>query len=570
MMNVLKSVVCCSTLIACSLLGCKEGRSEPHTDEFLSNQPNIILILADDFGIMDAQSYAHHFTEADTSSMFYETPNINKLMAQGTSFSQAYANPLCSPTRASLLTGLYAARLGFTTAMPHRKTYYNQDSKVPHGFYIHDVLEHRDDIKIEQALVNATSNSALPTGTETDNGYDAVSIAEALPKYHSAFIGKWHIGGFGAEGHQPKENGFETLAYFDGGASSYFNWRNVWNDTSKHVFPKIPQEKWEIGNAGEFTNEKYLTDDLTAQALNFIDTRLNSQNQPFFLYLSHFAVHSPYEAKPEDVNYFESKSTLGWNNHKDPVYASMVKSIDASVGAIMKKLENTGFDNNTLVIFMSDNGGIDSKLTPRGDGTDNAPFLGGKATLNEGGIRVPLVFWWKGKVAANKWIDTPVDCTDIFPTLLEVAGMEEARSEDLELDGQSLWPLFDSIQFSSESYSKTTHFWHYPFNVIYNSPYDHLPLTPHSAIRDGDFKLIFDWHGRLHLYNIAEDPFESNDLASQWPEKAKHLHAKLMVWLRDKVEPRYYPSINDNYNESNELRDQPFKDLFSAYLKTND
>ena len=223
----------------------------------------------------------------------------------------------------------------------------------------------------------------------------------------------------------------------------------------------------------------------------------------FFLYISHFAVHAPYQGKKNEVNYFENKNTKDWNGHKDANYASMVKGLDRSVGAILSKLKETGLEDNTLVIFMSDNGGIDSKITPRGDGTDNSPFLGGKACLNEGGIRVPLIFRWKGKIDAGKWIDVPVDCTDIFPTILDVAGYNSKEIANKQnLDGQSLKMLLVDTKNEQGSYTKHTHYWHYPFNVIYNSPYEPLPLTPHSAIRDGDYKLIFDWYGRLHLYNI--------------------------------------------------------------------
>ena len=552
-------------LISTFFISCNhsEKKQEGGTDR-VQKKPNIIFILADDFGIVDAQAYAAHFTKTDTSKMYYETPNINKLMQEGVSFSQAYTNPLCSPTRSSIITGQYASKLGFMTAMPLRPTYYNQNLPVPEGYYPHDVLEHKDDIKIEQAWINATSNSAVPTGTAIDNGRDVVSIAEALKDYHSAFIGKWHIGGFGAEGYQPKDQGFETLAYFDGGGSVYFNWRKIWNNKSKKNFPEMPQEELEIGDSGTNTGENYLTDDLTQQALTFLDKRAKIKNEPFFLYFSHFAVHSPYQGIETEVNHFDQKETKGWNNHKDPVYAAMIKSMDRSVGAILNKLKENRLEENTLVIFMSDNGGIDSKITPAGDGTDNTPFLGGKATLFEGGIRVPLIFRWKGKFEGGKWVDIPVDVTDIYPTILQAAGY---NSEDIikeqELDGQSLMPLLSDLDNSENSYSKDTHYWHYPFNVIYNNPLDGYPLTPHSAIREGDYKLIFDWYGRLHLYNIKKDPYEKNDLSEENPELTQRLFEKLTVWLHENVEDRYFPKLNSKYNAEKEVRKAKFKNLFN-------
>jgi len=543
---------------------CKTNSKMAIKEKEVLKKPNIIFILADDFGIMDIQSYAHHFTKTDTTKMFYETPNIDRLMDEGTSFSQAYANQLCSPTRVGILTGKYAGRMGFTTAMPPLPTYYNQNLPVPEGYNTHDVLGHKDDIKIAQALNNGISNSALPAGTAIDQGRDEVTIAESLKDYSSAFIGKWHLGGFGAEGYQPGNQGFIPLAWFDAGGSVYYNWRKEWNNKSKKTFPKMPQDEWEIGDAGEESGEKYLTDDLTLKALNFIEKRSKVKDKPFLLYFSHFAVHSPYQGKEGEVAHFEGKATKGWNNHKDPVYASMIKSMDRSVGQILNKLKEMGIEENTLVVFMSDNGGIDSKITPKGEGTDNGPFLGGKACLTEGGIRVPLIFRWKGKIEAGKWVDVPVDYTDLYPTLMEAAGYDFKRITDkLSLDGQSIMPLFSDIENKHKSYTKKTHYWHYPFNVIYNSPFDGLPLTPNSAIRDGDYKLIFDWYGRFYLFNIEKDPYEKNNLAEKMPDLANKMHKKLMVWLEANVDKRYWPTINEKYDPKKEVRKTPFINKFS-------
>ena len=558
------------TLVFCFLsilfMGCKSNMEDKSKLKATSTRPNIILILADDYGIMDSQAYAQKFSGEDASKMYYETPNIDRLVQEGTAFSQAYANQLCSPTRASIMTGKYAGRLGFTTAMPPRETYYNQNLPVPDGYYAHDVLEHKDNILIEQALNNGTSNSAVPTGNSYDKGKDELSIAEALKDYHSAFIGKWHIGGFGAQGYQPADQGFEPLAWFDAGGSVYYNWKKSWDNKEKTRFPKMPQEHSEIGDSGQETNEDYLTDDLTVQALNYIDKRSKLKEQPFFLYFSHFAIHSPYQGKENEVAYFENKPTKGWNGHKDPVYASMIKSLDRSVGEILKKLQETGLDENTLVVFMSDNGGIDSKITPNGEGTDNSPFLGGKACVTEGGIRVPLVFRWKGKIKEGQWVDVPVDCTDIYPTILEATGYDaKTIAKTNKLDGESVLPLLSDPENSKKAYSKETHYWHYPFNVIYNSPYEPYALTPHSAIRDGDYKLIFDWYGRFHLYNIKEDPFEKNDLASTKTVLREALFKKLMDWLKINIDERYWPTVNPDYNPVNEVRKEPFDDLFTHY-----
>ena len=360
--------------------GCKNTPSK-------DTRPNIIFILADDFGYMDVQGYAKHTLGIDVNKMYYETPNIDKMIAEGIAFSQAYANQLCSPTRASLLTGKYAARVGVTTATGPEPTYYNQNMATPAGSYIQDALYHSDPIKEQQAWMNGSSSSAVPAGTQYDHGRDEMSIAEALKDYHSAFIGKWHIGGHGAKGYQPSDQGFEELVYWDAPGSTYFDWKEEWSGLFGYVKsnylrnakpPKRDKSDFVSGNIGEETGEDYLTDDMAAQAVSFIKKRAAIKDEPFFLYFCHFAVHTPLEGKEEDIAHFDNKDTKGWNGHVSPVYASMVKSLDNSVGSIMKALEETGLEDNTLVVFMSDNGGIDTKVVHRGTYTDNSPLLEGK------------------------------------------------------------------------------------------------------------------------------------------------------------------------------------------------
>ena len=532
------------------------------------SKPNIILILADDFGIMDSQGYAEKFSNFDRQDMFYETPNINRLIDEGSSFSQAYASQLCSPTRASLMTGIYPSKIGFTTAMGLRKTFFNQSVDTKNNFYIHDVFEHKDKIDIEQALTNAISNSAIPKGDHDYPNYFDFTITDALKEYRSAFIGKWHLGGFGAKGYQPEDFGFEPIAWYDHGSSSYYDWRKTWQRDLNKFFPKLSRDEFNIGDPGIKSNEPYLTDDLTKKALGFIELWNKKPSKPFFLFFSHFAVHTPIQGKKDESDYFKNKKTKGWNNHHNENYASMIKSLDDSIGEILNKLEELQILDNTLVIFMSDNGGIDSKITPNSGYTDNSPFLGGKACLTEGGIRIPLIFMWKNKIPANKWIDIPVDCTDILPTLVSLAGGSSDKIiKKYNLDGENFVGLFSDNKNLRKSYMKKTRYWHYPFNVIYNNPLEPLPLTPHSAIRDGDYKLIFDWYGRFYLFDISKDPYEKNNLHLENIELSNKLFQKLMSWLKNNVDKRYWPSINKNYIKKNELRKQPFEDLFSEFLE---
>ena len=434
----------------------------------------------------------------------------------GTAFSQAYACQLCSPTRSGLLTGRNAAKIGVTTATPGSvKTFYNQGIKPPPGYLANDAIFWGDNLKLEQALLNGSTLDALPSGQPLDQGRDEITLAEALASYHSAFIGKWHLGSHGAQGWQPHDQGFDQLAYCDEGSSPHFNWRGSW-DSRKKVFPKMPQAELWRGKSGPETGKKYLTDSLTDTAVNFI-AQSATNAKPFFLYFCEFAVHSPHQAKADDIAHFETKATRGWNSQSNAVYAAMVRSLDDSVGRILDELARDGIASNTIVVFMSDNGGV-TYTTPAA--TCHAPLKGGKGIMFEGGIRVPLVFHWPGHIPTNQWSDVPVTYEDIFPTLLDLSG-ENPLPHSAQIDGRSLKTLFTDLANEKRHYPRDTFYWHYPFNVAVNDPEDSQPLTPHSAIREGDYKLIFDWSGRLLLYNEKTDWREEHNLATAMPDRAK-------------------------------------------------
>lgn len=530
--------------------------------------PNILFILADDLGYTDVNAFAARLTGERPERMFYETPNIDRLVSEGTAFSQAYACPLCSPTRASLLTGINAARLGFTTATPHTaQSYHARGVNPPVGYLPHDVIHWGDDLPAPQPLLNASSLLALPAGRADDAGRDALTIAEALSGYRSAFIGKWHLGGHGAAGHQPRDHGFEEVCYFDAGGSPFFQWAGLWNRKQKH-HPSMPQDELLWGSSGEPTGKTYLTDDLTERACRFIRSHHErSSGRPFLLHLCHFAVHTPLQAKPEDVARFETKPAKGWNGHSNPVYAAMIRGLDESVGRLMATLEELGIARDTLVIFMSDNGGV-SWVTRSPDApiTSNSPLKGGKAMLFEGGIRVPLVFRWPDRIAAGRWADTPVHCSDLFPTLIDASGGNaEALRKKTGFDGQSLMPLLEQGSAAAFPESRTM-IWHYPFNAAPLHPDDGLPVTPQSAIRKGDMKLIFDWSGRLYLHDIAADPFERDNLAVKLPGFARRLFLELNDWLDANVEPKYMPALNPEYDSAARNRTRPFTDLRRHFL----
>ena len=514
--------------------------------------PNIIFFLADDLGYMDLAAYASHVTDTDRSEMFYETPNIDGLIDAAVMFTQAYANPLCSPTRSSVITGKYAARQGFMTATPgNYETYYNQGKAEPKGFYAQDGLENKVD-RSHWPLTQGITNIALPV--------DEITFAETLEGYNAAFIGKWHLGGHGSAGYSPASQGFDEIAWFDSGGSSYFDWRSRWDQKTK-IHPAMDQPVLLQGNSGELTGEDYLTDDLAAQASRYIKMQAKTE-KPFMLYFCHFAVHSPFEAKKEDIDYFKDKSTLGWNGHANPVYAGMLKALDDSVGTVLKALEESGQRDNTVIIFMSDNGGI---VHPDENGhpqiSNNAPLKGEKALMYEGGIRVPLFVWYPENLTP-KVCNVPVDCNDIFPTVLELAG-QSLESYNEYGDGESLVPLFTDPNNRLNEYTRDTFFWHYPFYVGVALEKGGV-TAPRSVIRKGDWKLILDWEGTLELYNLNEDISEANDLSGKNPERTMTLFKELVNWLNTTVETRYIPKQNSQFDPHHKDA-RTFENIFARH-----
>jgi arylsulfatase A-like enzyme len=502
--------------------------------------PNIVFILADDLGITDIGAYATHFTGAKPEELFYETPHLDKLAADGIAFSQSYATQLCTPTRAAILTGRIPSRMGITTATPNTKTYYNQGMEPPEGYSSHDVLEHKDPIKGNRPWINATSNTALdPT---------IPAWPQVLATHDCAFLGKWHLGGHGAAELQPGAFGFQELAYFDAGGSPYFKWQAEWNRAKPH-FPTMPG-KFRTGQAGPPTNQDYLTDDLSVRAVNFLKSR-PAKDKPFVLYYCPFAVHTPLQAPEADVKHFSTKKQRGHLGHDNATYAAMLKRLDDSVGAIRTALESSGLAENTILIFTSDNGGVEYTEPPA---TDNQPFKGGKACLYEGGVRVPTIVWQPGKFDGGKWSNAVTDCTDFLPTVAELTGNQAPP----DIDGRSMVKLLED---PASPGPERTLIWHYPFNVIVKHPDHGQPLSPHSVIRVGDHKLIWDWHGKLSLYNIPQDPYETNDLAAEQPELTAKLHTQLKTWLKENVAPRYFPRRDETVRAKSAIHPFPFQDL---------
>ncbi len=441
-------------------------------------RPNIVFILADDMGWKDP---------GFMGNTYHETPNLDRLSKMGTMFTNAYANaPNCAPTRASLMTGQYTPRHGiFTVASAERGKSENRK------------------------LIPPTNKHVLAPAF--------ITFPELLQGsgYATASIGKWHLGG--SPRTNPLAQGFDVNIGGDqrGSPRSYF---------SPYKNEQLPD-----GPEGE-----YLTDRLTAEALSFID---DNREKPFFLYLTHFAVHTPIQGKKELVEKYRNKPPP--EGKHNAVYAAMIESLDDGVGRIMDKLSELGLEENTMVIFFSDNG-------PYFRASEATPLRGSKGMLYEGGIREPLIIYWKGHTTAGKVIEEPVIGTDFFPTFLELAGIK--KRPRLTLDGKSLLPLLEKDgQFEREAL-----YWHFP---AYLEPYGGMKekwrQVPASAIRMGDWKLIENFEtGALALYNLKTDLSESINLAEKEPEKTHELFKALTKW-RLEVNAPIPVELNPEYKESN-------------------
>ena len=406
-----------------------------------AEKPNVVLILIDDLGQRDLGCYG---------STFYKTPNIDKMAKEGIRFTDFYAAcPVCSPTRASILTGKYPQRMNITDWIPGR-------ADAP-----------------DQRLKRPQIRNELPL--------DEVTIAKVLQKsgYSTALIGKWHLGG---KGFEPTKFGFDVNIAGDetGTARSYF----APFENKQGRMPGLEQAE-----AGE-----YLTDRLTTEAEKFLDA---NKDKPFFLYMPHYAVHTPLRAKQAIIDKYKVTPTHG--KQSNATYAAMVESMDEAVGRVLKKLDDLKLSDNTLVIFTSDNGGLATLEGMQYAPTFNAPLREGKGYLYEGGIRVPLIVKWPGKITPGTTASEVACSIDFFSTMLEASGGRQPP--ELKLDGVSLAPVF-----KGEKLTPRPIFWHYPH-------YANQGSRPGAAVRFKDFKLIEYYEdGRRELFNVKTDISESRNL----------------------------------------------------------
>lgn len=441
-----------------------------------NKKPNIVFILVDDLGWMDICA---------NGSSFYETPNIDQLASEGVRFTQAYAaSPICSPTRASILTGKNPARINLTQYIGGRGN------------------------------PNYVRNLPL----------EEVLFPEILKEagYKNIFLGKWHLNNQpGEKIYWPDKQGFDIniAGHFRGGL--YIK--------NKYFSP------WDIPNLENGPDGEYMTDRLANEAVKFIDD--NAEN-PFLLYFSLYSVHAPFQAPEERVEKYEKKKEalaltdevrfdeennqgkpFKYRKTQDhPTYAAMVESMDMAVGKILGKIKDKGIADNTVVIFFSDNGGLS---TSEGIPTANTPLRTGKGWLYEGGIRVPAIVKWPGKTKPGTVSDEVITSMDFYPTILEMT--QQTLRPDLHIDGKSLVPL---LKNKTTSLHDATYF-HYPHISNQKS-------GPSSAIREGDYKLIvFLLDNRMELYNLKNDISEQNNLAEKLPKVRNRLYSKLVTWWDD-------------------------------------
>ena len=468
--------------------GCTISDKKEKDEKVISERPNIIFILADDLGWADLPSYGNSFNEA---------PNLDKLSDEGMQFSNAYAAcPVCSPTRASIQSGQYPARVGIIDFITgHWRPY-------------------------EEVTVPTNRTQYLPSSN--------VTIGESMKSagYATGYFGKWHLGN--NDEHLPGNQGYDDWRIHRGGV--------FYNLKSKKAITPFDER---------LNDEDRLSEVLTDYSVDFIE---KNKDKPFFLFLAHYDVHMQLDADRDLIDKYLNKEKKD-NYPGNALYAGMIEHIDRSVGRVIQKLEELGIEDNTMVVFFSDNGGLvsrfdkipllaKSKLSVYAESdlryvaTSNAPLRGEKGTVYDGGIREPMIVKWPAKIKGGTKSKSLISSVDFYPTFVELAGGKLPM--DQKIDGKSFVSLLDE----KKSQEERAIFWHYPV-------YHHG--EPASAIRKGDWKLIHNLvDNTTELYNLLEDIGESNDLTHKNPIKSAELLAELNAWRKD-TEARF-PVKNPDFD----------------------
>ena len=459
MENRMKYVFFAGTLVAGSAIGYGNDAA---------TRPNIVMLLVDDLGWRDV---------GFMGSSYFETPNLDRLARQSMIFTSAYAAcAVSSPTRASLMTGRYPARVGVTDWIRARFQLPEGTAEKPGPF--------------EENPGRRLLTPSNPDQMELEE----ITIAEVLKQrgYFTCHIGKWHLG---RDNHYPEKQGYDlNIAGNDmGQPASYFD---PYTNARGVGFPNLkPRQKGE-----------YLVDRLGDELTEVIK---QNKGRPFFINMCYYAVHTPLMGKEELVNKYKEKVPV--DGQKNPVYAAMVESMDQAVGKLVASLKENHLFENTIIIFLSDNGGL---IGP----TDNTPLRSGKGYPYEGGIRIPMFVYWDGHVRPGTSCDLPVSTVDILPTVCKLTG---SPLPEREIDGRDLSPVL-----KGEKLKEVPLYWHFPH-------YRGEDVVPYSIIRDGDWKLIRRYEGdRYELFNLKEDQGEKNDLSGKETSRVQDLDSKLSAWLK--------------------------------------
>ena len=486
-------------------------------------KPNIVLFLVDDMGWMDCGVYG---------SKYYETPHMDKLAKQSMLFTDAYAHPLCSPTRASILSGQYPSRHGITTASGHQPARPQGQSRYPKG------------APSNKPLLYAASKNYLDPAL--------ITLPEVLGEagYSTGHFGKWHLGL--AREHWPETHGFQVAFHAQPSpgppGSRYFSPYGV-HKTGE------PSARHPMGTITDGPKGEYITDRLTDESIAFIEA---NKDKPFFLNLWHYGVHGPWGHKEEYTAKFAKKKDPR-EEQRNPIMASMLKSVDESLGRVIDKLDELGLTENTIFIFYSDNGGnvhsnapSDGKIAKIKPGhpkyamledwkkwagpeppTNNAPLREGKARIYEGGQRVPLMVRWPGRIQPGSTSDAVVAAIDLYPTLLDALNLPKPKGH--LIDGESILPVLEG----TGNLKRKAYFTWFPH------------LVGAVSVRQGDYKLIRRFEPQPNypevreLYNLKEDIGETKNLATKMPEKLKELNALIDQFVKDTR--ALYPKPNPNF-----------------------
>jgi arylsulfatase A-like enzyme/lysophospholipase L1-like esterase len=461
-------------------------------------RPNIVLFLVDDMGWQDTSVPFHR--EITDFNRRYRTPHMEQLANAGMKFTQAYACSVCSPTRVSLMTGLNAAR--------HRVTNWTLRKNASND---------RRHAKLSFPKWNVNGLSPEP-------GIERTIHAKALPAfltelgYRTIHVGKAHFGAIGTPGSDPRKVGFDVniAGHAAGGPGSFLGEQNFSAEWRKG------DRVWDVPGLERYHGtDVFLTEALTIEANQAIDQAV-VDGKPFFLYMSHYAVHAPYAA---DSRFYERYRTAGLDP-TESMYAAMVEGMDKSLGDIVANVERHGLSDETIVMFISDNGGLSAQGRGGKPHTHNKPLSSGKGSAHEGGVRVPMIVAWPGVTRAGSVCRQPVIIEDFFSTILDMAGVPHAQQIGGVVDGRSFVNLLKGDQ--DKSRDERPLFWHFPNHWGPRGP----GIGPSSAIRLGDWKLIYYHASRQYeLFNLAEDLGEQNNMAEKQTEVRDRLAALLGEYL---------------------------------------